>query len=291
VQARTVTGTITNLQTGKTAVVRRTLYVVNQAVYNAPAPPVPDLVNISTRAYVKTGDEIVIAGFVVRCMGTKQVVIRGIGQGLRPGIATDLDARITVYGAAGQVVGANDNWRDGTPDALQSAGLAPSNDLDAALYLELEEGPYTVHLSPSGLGATGIGIVEVYDLGGDGPRMINISTRAYVQTGDNIVIAGFVVNGNGTKKVAIRGIGQGLKPGIPTNLDARITLFNGAGQQVAQNDNWGSGTPAELQAAGLAPSHSLDAGLVLGLPPGAYTVHMSPAGANGIGMVEVYDLD
>jgi hypothetical protein len=114
-----------------------------------------------------------------------------------------------------------------------------------------------------------------------------------VQRGDEILIAGFVIAGVEEKRVAIRAIGKGLRgSGIVTELDPVITVFDGAGRSVATNDDWGNGTPEELIEAGLGPAEASDAGIVLYLPAGPYTVHVNPkGGVPGIGIVEVYDLD
>jgi hypothetical protein len=225
----------------------------------------------------------------------QRVAVRGLGQGLSgSGIQTELDARITLFDGTGHVAASNGDWAAG-PRAgeLAAAGLAPGHATDAALLLDLAPGAYTLHLAPQDAAKTGIGLVEVYDLGGDDTELINISTRGYVQPGDDILIAGFVLGGMGEKRVAIRALGKGLQQsGIASELDPVITVLNGAGQAVEVNDDWSEGTPEEIGEAFLVPPHEDDAGIVLCLPPGAYTVHVNPKdGIPGIGIVEVYDLD
>jgi hypothetical protein len=199
------------------------------------------LQNISARAYVRTGPDILIAGFVIKGSGTKKIAVRGIGQGLLShGVATNLDAAIEVYDSERQIIGANDDWQDGdSVPELQDAGLAPLDPSDAALVFDLPAGAYTVHLVPAG--APGIGLAEVFDLEpGAGPTLVyNLSSRAYVQAGDNTLIAGFIIGGTGSKKVALRGIGQGLlSQGVSTDLDASLMVYDSDASILGGNDDW-----------------------------------------------------
>jgi hypothetical protein len=201
------------------------------------------LENISARAYVQTGDDILIAGFIIEGTGTKKVALRGIGQGLRSyGVATDLDALIEVYDENGQVMGVNDDYGDGdSVIELEQADLIPPDPTDAAFVVDLPAGAYTVHLIPKN--ASGIGLVEVYDLEPESSAAVlhNISSRAYIQGGDEKLIAGFIIGGTGTKKVALRGIGQGLiSQGVNTDLNASILLYDVKGRIVEGNQRWGT---------------------------------------------------
>ena len=144
---------------------------------------------------------------------------------------------------------------------------------------------------------SGVGLVEIYDLDqGVSSKLANISTRALVDTGDNIVIAGFIVGGaGGSDRMVLRGIGPSLTAvGISNALaDPTLQLRDGNGALLRANNNWEDdpAQAAELTAAGLAPTNQLESGIAMTLSPGAYTALL--AGLNngtGVGLVEVYDL-
>jgi hypothetical protein len=168
--------------------------------------------------------------------------------------------------------------------------------LEAAIVQTLDPGSYTIILRGMGL-TTGIGLVEIYDLDrAPTSKLANISTRALVETGESIVIAGFIVGGtSGTDKIIVRGIGPSLTAlGISNALgDPNLQLRDGNGALLMSNNDWQDDPvqAAELTAAGLAPSNQLESGIVATLSPGAYTALL--AGANngsGVGLVEIYDL-
>jgi len=160
----------------------------------------------------------------------------------------------------------------------------------------LDPGSYTIILRGMGL-TTGIGLVEIYDLD-QVPlsKLANISTRAFVETGASIVIAGFIVGGaSGSDIIIVRGIGPSLTSlGISNALiDPTLELRDGNGALLRANNDWQDdlAQAGELTAAGLAPSNQLESGITMTLPPGAYTALL--AGLNngsGVGLVEVYDL-
>ena len=179
--------------------------------------------------------------------------------------------------------------------AIQATGIPPQNDLESAIIETLDPGSYTVILRGMGM-TTGIGLVEVYDLSqGVDSKLANLSTRAFVSTGDSIVIAGFTLGGNsGNDRAVVRGIGPSLTAFGVTNAlaDPTLELRDSNGALLASNNNWqdNPGQAAELSAAGLAPTNPLESGIAMTLPPGPYTALL--AGLNngtGVGVVEVYD--
>jgi pectate lyase len=127
-----------------------------------------------------------------------------------------------------------------------------------------------------------------YSLGG----FANMSTRAHVQGGEGVLISGFYISGSGSKKLVIRAIGPSLEPWIPDAMDNPVLrIYNSFAQEIAYNDNWGSSPwAAEVQASGLAPSHYLEAAVLLNLAPGSYSAAIDGWGT-GIASVEVYDID
>ena len=257
---------------------------------------VNELGNISTRANVQTLNEITIGGFVISGDTQKCVVIRGRGPSIGGGIPTEAklsDPRIELkMGTA--TVDSNDNWADSPEAALITAlGLAPPQAFEAAIYACLEEGPYTVLLRGTG-GLTGIGIVEVFDADVGTPYLYNISTRARVDVADLVAIGGFIIEGDQSKQVLIRGRGPSIgDPNITNKLaDPRIRLV-GSGVDITNND-WQVSQAAEIAATGLAPPVASEAAILITLAPGNYTAILSGVGTfpnnTGVGIVEVYDL-
>lgn len=125
-------------------------------------------------------------------------------------------------------------------------------------------------------------------------RLLNISTRAKVGTGDRVLIAGFTIVGTGPKKVVVRAIGPSLKnAGIDDSLgDPVLELHDGTGALIASNDDWRDAQRAELEEAHLAPTDDHESALILTLDPGAYTAIVRGAGdTGGVAVVEVYDGD
>jgi hypothetical protein len=175
----------------------------------------------------------------------------------------------------------------------------------AVILATLNAGSYTVQARGAANG-TGVALVEVYDAstGLTGPKAINLSTRANVGTGENILIAGFVVNGTVSRRILVRGIGPTLRNfglGNAVLPDPQLKLLNAAGTTLATNDNWASGDNAAYiasasVAAGAFPlaNGSADSAIIIMLAPGSYTAQLSGAGTTnntGIGLVEVYDVD
>jgi sugar lactone lactonase YvrE len=253
-------------------------------------------VNIATRMQVLTGDQALIAGFIITGTGGKKVLLRGIGPSLSQfGINGALqDPKIELRNASGEFVNGNDNWRSLQESAIQATGLAPSDNRESAFLISLTPGAWTAVLRGAGT-TTGVGLVEVYDLDQAAPcRLANISTRGYVQTGENVMIGGFVIgSGNGAGKVLVRGIGPSLAAfGITNALaDPQLEIHNASGATIATNDDWHDSQQAEIQATGLAPSSAIEAAAIETLPSGSYTAIVSGYNAtSGVGLVEVYNL-
>jgi hypothetical protein len=143
-------------------------------------------------------------------------------------------------------------------------------------------------------GSTGIGLVEVYDLDADGPAtVVNISTRGFVLTGENVMIGGLIITGNNPARLVLRGIGPSLSGlGVPDALaDPLLELHDGNGAVVQANNDWRETQEAALQNTGLAPSNNLESAILISVPPGNYTAILKGAnGGTGNGLVEVYKL-
>ena len=249
---------------------------------------------------VLTGDKVGIGGFIIAGTAPKHVLLRGIGPSLTQfGIPNVLgDPVLELHGPGAFVTVVNDNWRDDPVQeaAIIASGIPPTNNLESAIDATLNPGSYTAILRGKN-NSTGVALVEVYDLSQAVPsKLANISTRAFVSTGGEIVIAGFILGHHtGDDRIALRGIGPSLTgSGVPNVLaDPTLELRDSNGSLILANNDWqdNSAQAAELTAAGLALSNPLEAGIVATLPPGLYTALL--AGLNngtGIGLVEVYDL-
>jgi glucose/arabinose dehydrogenase len=261
------------------------------------AETLPRMVNVSTRARASTGNDVVIGGFVIGGAASKRVAVVATGPSLAAhGIANPLaNPRLTLVRSSDQlVVGTNDSWQAGVnASRLQEQGLAPSDPREAALMVELAPGAYTA-IVDGAAGETGIAVVAVYEVDHPERRLVNLSTRANVGTGSEVVIGGFVIEGASARTVAIVGTGPSLAAHGVTNplADPQLVLVRSSDQSVlASNDNWQSAAnAAQLQASGFAPSHPSEAGILVTLPPGAYTAILSGVGSStGTGVVAVYD--
>jgi sugar lactone lactonase YvrE len=258
----------------------------------------PTLVNISTRVNVMTGDNVLDGGFIVVGAGTKTVLIRGLGPSLADaGISGVLaDPIIELHGGAeNDIIASNDNWKNNQQAEIEATGIPPTNDAEAALIATLSEGAYTVIERGKG-NTTGVGLIEIYDLGtGFGPELANISTRGFVGTGSDVMIAGFIApsatGGSGT--VLLRALGPSLgAAGVADPLaDPVLELHDSNGELIASNDSWKSDQQDEIEATGIPPTNDAEAAILITLTPGTYTaIESGKNGGVGVGLVEVYNL-
>jgi hypothetical protein len=246
---------------------------------------------------VQTGDSVGIGGFIITGSAPKRLLLRAIGPSLsQVGVPNVLaDPMLELRGSGNFATITNDNWRETQEIEIQATGIPPSNNLESALVATLAPGAYTAIVRGNG-NSSGVGLVEVYDLNsGAGSKLANLSTRAFVSTGDNIVIAGFMLGGNSNEdRIVVRGIGASLiGVGVGNALaDPMLELRDNNGVLLMANNDWqeNAAQAAELTAAGLAPTNQLESGIAATLPPGPYTALL--LGRNngaGIGLVEVYD--
>jgi len=282
-----------------TAIPTATATATATPVATPTATPGAQAVNLSTRMRVQTGDNVGIGGFIITGTGPKHVLIRAIGPSLTHfGVPNALaDPVLELHGPGGFATITDDNWRDDPLQAsqIEATGIAPTNDLESAIDANLNSGSYTAVVRGKN-STSGVALVEVYDLNQAAQtKLANISTRAFVSTGDDIVIGGFQLEGNtGEDRIIVRGIGPSLTAFGVTNALANPTLElrDGNGALVMANNDWqdNSAQAAQLAAAGLAPTNQLESGIAATLPPGAYTALL--AGLNngtGVGLLEIYD--
>jgi hypothetical protein len=248
---------------------------------------------------VQTGDNVGIAGFIITGAAPKHLLFRAIGPSLtQSGVPNALaDPLLELHGPGGFATILNDNWRDDPVQqaAILATGIPPTNNLESAIDTTLNPGTYTV-VAKGKNNTSGVALIEIYDLSpAVAAKLANISTRALVGTGDNIVIAGFTLGGNnGEDRIVVRGLGPSLAAlGMSNTLaNPTLELRDGNGALLGSNDNWqdDGAQMVDLMGAGLAPGNPLESAITATLPPGAYTALL--AGLNngaGIGLVEVYD--
>jgi hypothetical protein len=288
-------------------------HATTDAANTAPIPG-SQLSNVSTRAFVQTGDNVMIGGFIVQGTQAKTVIIRAIGPELIPfGIPDPLaDPTLELHDGAGALIASNNNWVTTiiggiiTSDqvaAIRASGYAPGNPMESAMIVSLPPGNYTAIVRGVN-NTTGVGLVEVYDLGASTTSILgNISTRSFVQTDDHVMIGGFIVQGMQAKRVIIRAIGPELSQyGVPNILaDPTLELHGPTGALIASNDNWvttiiggiiTTDQVAAIRASGHAPTDPRESAMIVNLPPGNYTAIVR--GKNiitGVALVEVYDID
>jgi ELWxxDGT repeat protein len=262
-------------------------------------PPAPSgrLINLSGRARVMTGDDVAIAGFIIGGGSNKTVMLRARGPSLATyGVEDALRNPIVQLfrSSDGELIAANDDWATATNAlAVEWTGLKPTDPRESAILISLPPGGYTAVVSGVE-GTQGIGIVEVFEMAQPEVPLINISTRARIQTGDNVLIGGLIIGGAHPKTVLLRGRGPSLAEfGLADTLaNPQIQLVRQDQTVVASNDDWQQAINAPaIRESGFAPSNAAEAAILVTLPPGGYTVVMSGVrGTSGVGIVEVFEV-
>jgi hypothetical protein len=265
--------------------------------------------NISTRLAVGTGDNVLIGGFIITGNAPKKVLIRAIGPSLKSnGIALPgrlLDPTLELHDKDG-LLDSNDNWRSSQEQEIINTTIPPPNDNESAIVAILSpldpaipnSGAYTVIVKGKN-NSTGIALVEIYDLGtasfdvSSESHLANISTRGKVQTGDNVMIGGFILGGSDPSKVLLRAIGPELTAkGVAGALqDTVVELRNANGALVSSNDDWQSTQKQAIIDTGVPPTDPRESAIVATLNPGNYTgIVRGKNDTTGVALVEVYVL-
>ena len=260
-----------------------------------------ELRNIATRAEVRTGNEILIGGFVILGNEPKCVIVQGLGQSVNvPDGVTRLADPVLQLKSGLTTIAQNDNWQvqDNPADvqAIEDSGRAPDDILEAAIYKCLNPGAYTALMTGFN-NSTGVGMVAIYDADNRTSYLKNIATRSWVGIDHAISIAGFVVTGDTPKQILVRGLGPSMESKFPPNspllLDPQLRLYQGA-TLMETNDDWGdAANAAEIGALPepLPPTDAKEPAILMTLEPGLYTAHLLGVdGTTGIGNVAVYDL-
>jgi hypothetical protein len=283
----------------------------------------------STRGAVLSGDNVMIAGFIISGDSPKTMLIRARGPTLAdfgvPHVMRDPFLRLY----SGQtVIAQNDNWRDTQEQVILATGLDPCQPFqvggtmptdcsrESAILATLNPGAYTAIVSGVA-GETGVGLVEVYEVGNTSSRLVNMSTRVRVGTQDDVMIGGFIIEGTDSKTLLLRARGPSLADfGVAGVLpDPILQLYSGQ-SAIARNDDWQTvdplcsvgGSPCgpmnQIQSIGLDPCQSYQSGgtaptgcsresaMLVTLNPGPYTMIVSGSGGSaGVALLELFEVN
>jgi hypothetical protein len=255
-----------------------------------PAATKSQLVNISTRLRFEAGDNALIGGFIITGTEPKKVIIRGIGPSL-PVTGALQDPMLELHDSTGAIIASNDNWKEQQSE-VEATTIPPVSDAESAIVATLpaNSAAYTAILRGTN-NSIGVGLVEVYDLDtAANSKLANISTRGLVDTGNNVMIGGFIIGGNSSSKVIVRAIGPSL-PVSGALQDPTLELHDSNGGILASNDDWRSDHEADIIATTVAPLNDRESAIVQTLAAGAYTAIVRGANnSTGVGLVEVYNL-
>lgn len=257
----------------------------------------PQLLNIATRLRVGGGQAVGIGGFIVTGTTPKRVIVRALGPSLSAsGLGNVVaDPMLEVHaGAHGELMAKNDNWADDAVSAaeLDSLGMTPANNREAAVVLTLSPGHYTAVIAGKD-SSTGTALVEMYDVDpGADSQFGNISALGFVGTGDDALIGGFVVAGPGSARLVIRAIGPSLATsGVLNALEDPMLQVHDSNGNVISNDNWETAANGESIPVTLQPRDSRESAIQTTLVPGSYTAIVRGQGtATGVALVEAYNL-
>ena len=251
-------------------------------------------VQISTRTTVGSGDNVLIGGFIITGDAPEAVIIRAIGPSSKVNGALQ-DPVLELHGAVGAAV-INDDWRSNQEAVINDTKIPPSDDRESAIVAALDPGNYTAIVHGKN-DASGIALVEVYDLGtafldtSSKARLAQISTRGNVLAGDNVLIGGFIIRKK-TTKVIVRAIGPSLNGIVPGALqDTVLELHDGSGSLINSNDDWRATQEQQIIDTTVPPTDDRESAIVATLAPGNYTgIVRGKNNATGVALVEVYGL-
>ena len=239
-----------------------------------------------------------IAGYIITGVTNKAVILRGMGPSLGAfGInGVLLDPVLELHAPNGSLITRNDNWKDSQRSQIEGTVFQPGDDRESVILSTLVPAAYTAILSGNN-NTSGVGLIEVYDGNqGSDSQLDQISTRGFVQAGNNVMIGGFILGGSqANARIGLRGLGPSLSQFGLNNVlaDPTLELRDANGATLVANDNWTDdpASAALLTANGLAPSNLKESGIFTSLPPGQFTAILAGKnGGAGIGLVEIYNL-
>ncbi len=250
---------------------------------------------------MQTGDDVLIGGFIINGADPKKVIVRALDPSLTAaGISGALqNPTLSLRGPQGFTIAANDDWRQPDAAGVEATGLAPNDDRESAIVRTLAPGAYTAVVRGK-RDTTGVALVEAYDLERTGnSRLANISSRGVAGNGENVIIGGIIVgagqglNGSGTARILLRGIGPSLSASGIANalLNPELVLVDSNGSTLAFNDDWRQTQQSEIEATGVPPSDDRESAIIATVPRGVYTAILRGKDATtGVAIVEAYDL-
>jgi hypothetical protein len=270
---------------------------VTLALLGSSSAPAGELLNLSTRGFVGTGENVLIGGIIVTGSGARHLLLRATGasSGVPGALA---DPILKLFDQEAQLLQENDDWRYGPERAIEATGdatgkLQPKDDYESAIIADVSPGQVTSIISGYAH-SSGLALVEAFDLSsGSGSRLAEISTRGNVQTQDKILIGGFIIAQSSTK-VLIRAIGPELSAfGVSSALqDTTLELRSADGALVEGNDDWKAGNRQAIEASGAPPKDDRESAIVQTLSPGNYTALVrGKNNTTGVGLVEIYRLE
>jgi hypothetical protein len=257
-----------------------------------PAPALPNLANISTRLSVGTDDNVLIGGFIITGTGDKNVIVRALGPSLAaqnvPGALAD--PVLELHDSTGAMIATNDNWKDSQQAEIEATTIPPSDDHESAIVRRLTPGNYTAIVRGKNNG-TGVGLVEAYGLDGTA-KAVNISTRGFVQTDDNVMIGGFIILNTGVPaNILVRAIGPSLGGVANAMSDPTLELHDQNGVLVSSNDDWQDTQKSEIEGTTIPPTDKRESAILASLGAGNYTaIVRGKNNSTGVALVEAYNI-
>jgi hypothetical protein len=271
----------------------------NSCVPTPTPTPEAQLLNLSIRSRVLTGDKVQIAGIIISGNVPKRVIFRVVGNSMKVGgnpVAGRMgNPTLALYDNSGTQIAFNDDWGmapEPERTQIETSGVKPDDPQEPAILRTLAVGQYTVVVRGKD-DATGLAVVETYDLDQSAPsRFANVSGRSFVGSNDDVIIGGTIVKAPGAE-VVVRGIGPSLKH-IPLEerlADPTLQVVDSNGVTIAQNDDWQTNQAIEIGATGLQPESPKEAAIRLVLPAGGNTIVLrGKNNTTGIGLAEIYNL-
>lgn len=258
----------------------------------------PHFANISSRASVQINDQVCIAGFIIAGAAdqTKRILVRALGPSLTANgraVANRLsDPFLELHDAGGAVLMNNDDWQSAQRSEIEQSGLAPSESHESAMIATLSPGTYTAILRGAN-GSTGTGLLEVYDLDpNETTALANLSTRAPVGTGDDVLVGGFIAR-SASANILLRALGPELSGrGVENPMaDPTLEVHDANGLLVSSNNDWrNSSSAAQISATGLGPTNTREAAILM-VAPGTNSYTAILRGANNttaVALLEAY---
>jgi hypothetical protein len=271
----------------------------NSCVPTPTPTPEAQLLNLSIRSRVLTGDKVQIGGIIISGNVPKRVIFRVIGNSMKVGgnpVAGRMaNPTLALYDNSGTQIAFNDDWGmapEPERTQIETSGVKPDDPQEPAILRTLPVGQYTVVVRGKD-DTTGIAVVETYDLDQSAPsRLANVSGRSFVGSNDDVIIGGAIVKAPGAE-VVVRGIGPMLTavPIAERLADPTLEVVNSNGVTIAQNDDWTTNQAIEIGATGLQPESPKEAAIRLVLPAGGNTILLrGKNNTTGVGLVEIYNL-